>query len=428
MFTDAAGNFTEAWSAVTTIQFLRRLSIGRRMNAAYDGDAMTNIRVYIQNPNYNVAVTKPARNADWGNPNQPEASRITLEMNRRIRVENMLYVEDIVENAVADYRSRLQRVSVNGMQRQYEDDLVAYMLGLSSDFSGNAAAQAARNGNAGPIFQIAYPAGTGGGTGFDPGTGKPVGTATQMAATRKWVLDFLTDARVRFERTDVHLDGSNVTVGGMSQGAWCAMPIELFVYGVADALEDKGFDLPWMTRLLRDLGVFGMALAGHYRGFDLFVTNSLPKPANAAGVWQVLAGSDMAVAAPARPFRNYIRTPENAQAERYEFRHNQTFGRALANSNLLIRGNFNAGSNVEFAGADGEPEGPTTAHDVLTGLADLLARNSGAHDLRGAAQAQADAPGAADAATDQRDAEAEAQEAEEAEQAAPKPRSRSRKS
>ena len=437
MFTDAKGNFEEAWSRLSTIQFLRLSTILNRVNRSWDAEAMGNIRVFIQNPNYNVEVTTPARNADWGNPNQPEASRITLEMNQRSRVEDMLYVEDMVENPIKDYDARLRQFAMNAMVQQYEDNVIAYMLRLATSGARTV------NGNAGPIGLINYASGTEGGTGFDPSTGKPVGTSAQREATRKWLLSFLTDARVRFERQNIHIQGSNTTIGGMAMGAWCLLPIELFVYGIADALEDKGFDLPWMTAILRDLGVFGMALAGHYRGFDLIITNALTQPANAAGSWYAIAGSNAAVAAPARPFRNYIRTPENAQAERYEFRQNQTYGRALVNSQLMIRGQFNAGASVMLDDSDGAsptPDtGPTTAADVVAQLAQLVQSATGAHDLRSAAANEGAAPEAVDAAVAERQAQsdpeqaaAEADALKDAEQAAaaakPKPRARTRKS
>ena len=117
-------NFRQAWSMETTIAFLRRLTIANRMNATWDGDAMSSIQVHIQNPNYNVQATAPARKADWGDPNEPSAERITLNMDQRGRVENTLYVEDEVENAVRDYRARLQTASMNALAAQYENCLL----------------------------------------------------------------------------------------------------------------------------------------------------------------------------------------------------------------------------------------------------------------------------------------------------------------
>ena len=327
-------NFRQAWAVETTIAFLRRITIGRRLNAAYDGDAQTAEIVYAQNPNYNIIVTEHARKADWAEPVEPSASRIAIAMNKRARVENMLYVEDEVENAVRNYRSRLQTASLSALAKKHESNVVAYMLALAS--TGGATV----NGNAGPIVEIEFAGDTD--IGFDPDTGKPNGTDAQKATAREWIEEFLTDARVKFERKDIPLADAPLTIGGGVSQAWCALPVELYAYGLAKLLEKQGISLDYVANILRNLGVFGSSLAGHYRGFDLFVTNSLSKPADKDGVWSAFAGTDEALAGPLRPVRNYMTEPANAKGERYEFRHVMTHGQALINSDLLLRGTFNA--------------------------------------------------------------------------------------
>lgn len=330
-------NFRQAWSAETTIAFLRRLNIANRMNATWDGDAQTNRQVFIQNPNYNATVTNPARKADWGTPVEPSAEKLTITMDQRARAEYMLYVEDQVENAVMDYRSRLQTANINAMAVEYEDNLVTYMNALEGAAAPNYAKVAA-NGGAGQIASLTV---TTGANGFSHDTGKEGGAA---GVASKAILGFFDDCRVILERQEIHLDGMNMTIGGMMGQPFVVVPIELFIYGLAAALEAKGIDLPFMNQLLRNLGIFtGTALAGHYRGFDIFVSNALKRPADttangAANLWRVYAGSDRAVAAPRRRVNNYVTRPENASAERYEFRHTNTWGRQLANSRLLIRG------------------------------------------------------------------------------------------
>jgi len=330
-------NFRQAWSTETTIAFLRNLALLRRMNGTWDGDAQASEKVYIQNPNYNVTVTTPARKAAWGTPNEPSASRITLAMDQISRVENMLYVEDEVENAVRTYRQRLQRVSMHALSRAAEDNFVAYILALASTGAATV------NGNAGPIAEIAY-AGSNK-QGFAPNTGKPFAGPGAIDPT-VWLLQFLTDARVMFQENDIPVagsgDGQPMTVGGSVSGMWCAMPPALYAYGLAQALENKGLSLDFTAQIIAQLGVFGTAFGGNVRGFDIFVTNSIPKAKTNSASWFVIAGANEAIAAPMRPVRNYVRDPANAAAERYEFRHAQTYGRQLANADLIVRGKFNA--------------------------------------------------------------------------------------
>ena len=329
-------NFVQRWSAETTIAFLRNLTIGRRVNRTWDAEVQNAEQTSIQNPNYNVSATAPARKAAWGTPNEPSALKIDLAMDQISRVENMLYVEDEVENAVRDYRSRLQTVSMAAISKAYEDNLVAYMLALT------ASSKAADNGNAGGITEIAQAGGNS--VGFTPGTGKPFGTAAQQAQAQQWIIDFLTDTKVALNRADVpQADAAGSVIGGNSGGNfWCYMPVELYAYGLAPWLEDKGLSLDITAQVIQNVGVFGSAFAGTVRGFDLFVTNALPAAATKAASWNMLAGTDAAVAAPMRAMRNYVREPANSSAERYEFRHTVTFGRQLINSKLLIRAKFNA--------------------------------------------------------------------------------------
>ena len=329
-------NFVQRWSAETTVAFLRNLTIGNRVNRTWDAEVQMAEKTSIQNPNYNVTATAPARKAAWGTPSEPAALKIDLDMDQIARVENMLYVEDEVENAVRDYRSRLQTVSMSTISKAYEDNLVAYMLALT------ASSKAADNGNAGGITEIAQAGGNS--VGFTPGTGKPFGTAAQQAQAQAWIIEFLTDAKVMLNRADVpQQDAAGSVIGGSSGGMfWCFMPVELYAYGLAPYLEDKGLSLDFTRQVIQNVGVFGSAFAGNLRGFDLFVTNALPKAATKAASWNMLAGTDAAVAAPMRPMRNYVREPANASAERYEFRHTVTYGRQLINSKLLIRAKFNA--------------------------------------------------------------------------------------
>ena len=328
-------NFVQRWSAETTIAFLRNLTIGRRVNRAWDAEVQNAEKTSIQNPNYNVSATAPARKAAWGTPNEPEALKIDLDMDQIARVENMLYVEDEVENAVRSYRTRLQTVSMAAISKAYEDNLVAYMLGLT------ASAKASDNGNAGGITEIAQAGGTS--VGFTPGTGKPFGTAAQQAQAQQWIIDFLTDTKVMLNRADVpQMDAAGSVIGGNPGSFWCAMPVELYAYGLAPWLENKGLSLDITAQVIREIGVFGSAFAGRVRGFDLFVTNALPKAATKGDSWNMIAATDAAVAAPMRAMRNYVRDPANASAERYEFRHTVTYGRQLINSKLLVRAKFNA--------------------------------------------------------------------------------------
>ncbi|WP_420431240.1 hypothetical protein [Candidatus Poriferisocius sp.] len=329
-------NFLQRWSAETTVAFLRNLTIGRRVNRAWDADVQMAEKVSVQNPNYNVVPSAPARKAVWGTPNEPSASKIDIDMDQIARVENMLYVEDQVENVVRDYRSRLQTVSMSNIAKAYEDNVVAYMLALT------ASSKAADNGNAGGITEIAQAGGNS--VGFTPGTGKPFGTAAQQAQAQQWIIDFLTDSKVMLNRADVpQQDAAGSVIGGNAGGAfWCYMPVELYAYGLAPWLENKGLSLDFTSQVIQNVGVFGSAFAGNLRGFDLFVTNALPKAATKAASWNMLAGTDAAVAAPMRAMRNYITEPQNASAERYEFRHTVTYGRQLINSKLLIRAKFNA--------------------------------------------------------------------------------------
>ena len=332
-------NFRQAWSAETTLAFLRKLTIGSRMNAAYEGNAMNNRQVFAQNPNYNIRVTEPERKANWGTPTEPSASRITINVDQTLRTEETLYVQDQVDNVVMDYRNRLQQASMHAMRTTYEDNLVAYMLSLTAGTPGTGTS----NGNAGAILELSYSAAN---TGFSHETGKLIGNNAAQREAAQWVLDFFTDARVQLFRDDVDSTGGSTTIGGSHGQMWAALPVELYSYGLARALEDKGVDLDFTRDIIRDLAVFGNTFMGHYRGFDIFVTNSLQRPASTTAGWSLLAGADAAVAAPMRPIRNYVRLPENAEAERYEFRHASEYARQLINSKLLVRGRIGSGAVI----------------------------------------------------------------------------------
>ena len=336
-FSAGNSNFRQAWSAETTLHFLRLLTFSGRLNATYDGDAMSSAQVFAQNPNYNIAVTTPARKAAWSTPREPSASRITINMDQEKRVENMLWVQDEVENAVRNYRGRLQAASLNALAANHEDNVVAYILALvaGGDHSTN------DNANAGQITQHTF---TDANAGYSRSTGKLNGTAAQRAEARAWPLEFLTDARVVLRRGDVD-PGTNV-IGGSVSPFWAAFPVEIYTYGMAAELESKGLSLDFTASIIRDLAIFGSAFMGTYRGFDLFTTNALKKPATNAADWFAIAGANQAVAGPMRPVRNYVTEPQNASAERFEFRHNVTFGRQLINSELIHRARFDGQGNV----------------------------------------------------------------------------------
>ena len=330
-------NFRQAWSAETTLAFLRRLTIGARLNAQWDGDAMTNAQVFVQNPNYNVVASQTTRKQAYGTPREPEASRITIDMNQNARVENMLYVEDEVQNAVRTYRARLQTASISALATHYEDNIVSYMASLATTGAATV------NGFAGPIGVMNFAGDKD--TGFAPVSGKPFGSDAQKADALSWLEDFLTTARVQFERADIPIGdggpGNGGTIGGGTGNFWCVLPPELYAHGLAAALEAKGISLDFVRQVIQSLGVFGPTFGGSYKGFDLIVSNALPNPADHDTDWVAYAGADAAIAAPRRPVRNYVTEPANASAERYEFRHMTTFGRALINSDLLIKGVFN---------------------------------------------------------------------------------------
>ena len=331
-------NFRQAWSGETTLAFYNELTLGRRMNATWAGDASTAEKVFVQKPVYYNTVTKPARKAAWGPAGEPSAKRLTINLDKRYRSESALYVEDEVENAVTNYRQRGEQAAIAAMALTFEADIVSYMNSLT----GGADYDNDDNGFAGQILEIDQVGSAA--VGYDHDSGKPGGTAAQQATAAAWMDAFLTDARVRFQRNSVPIMGTDgLVIGGGVTSAWASFPIELFSYGLLAAVEAKGLSLELTEQALRDLSLGGTALAGHWRGFlDIFVSNALAKPASAAESWYAYAGTDQAVAAPLRPMRNYVRTPANAAAERYEFRHATTGGIQLANSRLLIRGKFNA--------------------------------------------------------------------------------------
>lgn len=338
-------NFLQLWSTATTIEFLRGLTFARRLNGAYDGDAMRAEKVTIQNPNYRIVTRNSERKAEYGPATEPEAGTIEFRMNQRIDNAQDLWVEDEIENVIRDYRNRQEQAAMHALRQAHEENIVSYILGLDT---GGDFGDPLKNNGAGSIRSLEFSAAS---TGFSADTGKPGGTAAQKTAAIEWIPDFFTDCRVLLERSDIPVKGGGTTIGGSSGQWWAAMPPELWAYGMAKFITDKGGDADYVTQALRDLAVFGTMsrlmnlgtqFVGHYRGFDLFTTNSLAKPADASGHWEIIAGSDQAIAGPLRPLRNYITEPQNNTAEKYTFRHFGTFGRQLVNSKLMIRGEFAA--------------------------------------------------------------------------------------
>lgn len=323
-FTDAAGNFTEAWATETTITFLRNLTFATRMNAAYNGDAENAISVFAQNPTLPSTVTRPARKANWSEPQEGSATRIEIEMNKPIRGEYMLYVEDEIENAVGDYRSRYEQSVLHAMSKDWEEQIVAYILGLKTSGGGSA------NKNAGAVGAISKGKA---GVGFDHDTGRPGGSGAAGLP-----LELLEEVQVALFRADISNYGDNQTIGGTPGSFWCIMPIEIYRFGLAKELESTGISLEFMRQTMQNARIFnGPQWGGNWNGFDLYVSNSLAKPGDTTAtdsseVWNMVFGHDAAIAAPLRRMRNYITLPENAKAERTEFRHQTTGGIQLINS------------------------------------------------------------------------------------------------
>ena len=117
-------NFRESWSAETTVAFLRKLTFGTRMNGAYDGDVMNAARVFVQKPEYGNNAAKFARNADWEDPIEGSAGRLTIEIDEYVRTSRKLNVQDEIENVVRDYRARYQTKMLHDLRVMYEDDVV----------------------------------------------------------------------------------------------------------------------------------------------------------------------------------------------------------------------------------------------------------------------------------------------------------------
>ena len=343
-----ANNFRQVWSETTTRLFERDLQFARRMLASWDGDAEMADEVFVQNPNYNIGTRKGIdtksgsstnllKRAAWGTPNEPSASRITIAMNRNYRAENMLYVEDELVNAVRDYRARLEGLAIHSMAMDFEDDIIAYMQGLT------ASNKAVDNGNAGGIVADAKGVATAkAGTGFSITTGRPTSDTAGTTAdqVRGWPLEALEDGQVRFQRANLNMPG--FTIGGMVGRPWAIMPPEIYAFGLAKELESVGFSLDFLREVIQNTGVFGVTWGGNWKGFDLYVSNGLTRPtddtaAGASNLWYMYLGHDAAIAAPRRRMRNYVRMPENATAERYEFRHVTNAGIQLINSEGLTR-------------------------------------------------------------------------------------------
>lgn len=349
----AASNFRDAWSEATTTYVNHRLVFAPRMNAAYDGDAETNNEVYAQNPNYKIAVQKPALKAAWGTPSEPEASRITIAANQPYRVESTLYVQDELVNAVRDYRARLETAALDEIAVQVEKDRIAYLATLK------VSATATDNGNAGGIRQISKGLATAdAAVGFSISTGMPTGNTSdgsRAADVRNWVQEAIKEGLVKLTQkaggseSEGGLGGP--AIGGMISEPWCILPVELAQFGLLDSVEAQGLSLPVTERIIATNTLSGaagpVAEVGVYRGVRCYMSTLLTAPADdtkaaAGNVWRAWMGMDDAVAAPLRRLRNYVTEPQNASAERYEFRHTTEGGVQLVNSNSIIALTFDA--------------------------------------------------------------------------------------
>ena len=187
-------NFRDLYSAAPTLAFLRDDTIGSLVNGQWDGDAETSENVFVQSPTYVTAVSRPARKANWGNPAEPSAKRLTLAMDINLRHESALYVEDEIVNAVRTYRANGEQVAVRSMALEREDEVLSYWGGLTAggDHSTD------DNGFAGQITEIDY-AGDGT-TGFDHDSGMPAGNESQKAIARAWLPEFLARSMVQLRR------------------------------------------------------------------------------------------------------------------------------------------------------------------------------------------------------------------------------------
>ena len=329
-------NFREAWSAETTVTFLRKLTFATRMNGVYDGDVMNAARVFVQKPEYGNNVARFARNADWEDPIEGSAGQLTIEIDKYERTSRVLNVQDEIENVVRDYRGRYQTKMLHDLRVSYEDAIVAYILALSTGEAGAGDV----NGGAGAVRELRFSAAN---TGFAFATGKPTGNNNAQGTARQWVLDFFTDATVQLFRQDIDITEMNPMIGSGSSSFWCALPIELYIYGLARELEDKGVTREQIQRNVMNAQINGGAYGGNYRGFDIFLTNALARPASATAGWNIIAGSNSAVAAPMRPVRNYVTEPQNYKRESYVFRHVMEYGLGLVNSELIVLGKIGSG-------------------------------------------------------------------------------------
>ena len=352
--TAGAHNFREDWSTETTIEFLQSLELTRRLNGRYDGSAESSDIVFVQNPNYAAieaqygvdskagSATNLVKRAKWGDGDQASASRIQIPIEHNLRSEYDLFVEDELVNAVRDYRTRYQAWALNAMGVKWEAEIVKYFDGLAT--SGAATV----NGNAGPIETLDFPGDKD--TGFNPTTGKPQGNATQQAAAREWIDSAFQDAAVTLFRANQPIDSGNgiEAIGGMGGNAFALLPVELFVFGLSAYLENKGLSIDMTRQIIQRLRVGGAAAigAGEHRGIEIIVTNSIAKPADKDGTWNMYFSNDTAVAAPMRRMRNYVTPPEANDAEKFTFRH-------VTNAGLQI---INAGASfikVTMNAADG---------------------------------------------------------------------------
>ncbi len=331
-----SSNFGEVWSQLTTVTFLRALTLGTRMNGSYDGDVMNNPKVKIQKPDYGNNVATFARNADWEDPIQGKAGVIEIDIDQYERTSREHYVQDQIEMVVRDYATRYQTKMIHDLRTSYENNLMAYILGLSTGTPG----VGETNGNAGNVLKLEYSDAAGG---FSHETGKPLGDDAKQKEARQWVLDFFEDASVKLFRRDIDVQGSTPVIGSGSSMFWAALPIELYRYGLARELQEKGITREAIQRNVMMAHINGGAYGGNYQGFDIFLTNSIPVPASDTAGWDIVAASNSAVAAPMRPIRNYVTLPENAPGEKHIFRHVCEYGRGLVNSELLVLGKIGSG-------------------------------------------------------------------------------------
>ena len=153
-------------------------------------------------------------------------------------------------NIIKDYRARRQNEAMNELALDFEDQMVEYILALEAGTPGSGTA----NGGAGDILELSQSAD---GVGFSHTTGKPIGGNNNQAQAMQWVDDFFTDTLVKLTRANISVKGGGKTLGGSQSRFWAAIPVELYTYGLARHLENKGLSLEFTQQIVKELGIFG---------------------------------------------------------------------------------------------------------------------------------------------------------------------------